>query len=156
MAAIGTCAIGRVVPCCRVAVFIALVSTGIFASQLSFGQGKGGPQKTFRTPEEGAKTLGAAYRKGDPKAVADVLGGKAMRLVFSGDAVIDRQEREWFLSLYEEEHEVVADGDSRAVLTLGTDEVPYPIPIVTKGTRWRFDPSEGHEDLLSRRIARPS
>jgi hypothetical protein len=30
--------------------------------------------------------------------------------------------------------------------------VSYPIPIVTKGTRWRFDPSEGHEDLLSRRI----
>jgi hypothetical protein len=86
--------------------------------------------------------------------VAEVLGDKARRLVFSGDPVIDRHEREWFLSLYEEGHKVVADGNRSAVLQIGKDRQPYPIPIMKKGARWRFDPSEGHEDLLSRRISK--
>jgi hypothetical protein len=97
-------------------------------------------------------TLGAAYQEGDLKSVADILGDKGWRLVFSGDPVIDRHERAWFLSLYREGHEVVAESASRAVLQLGNDEQPYPIPMVKRGKRWRFDPSEGHEDLLSRRM----
>ena len=39
-------------------------------------------------------------------------------------------------------------------VNLGKDEQPYPIPLVKKGEQWRFDPSEGHEDLLSRRISK--
>jgi hypothetical protein len=86
--------------------------------------------------------------------VAEILGDKGQRLVSSGDAVIDRHERAWFLSLYREGHEVVAESDSRAVLQLGKDGEPYPIPIVKKAGKWRFDASEGHEDLLSRRISK--
>ena len=120
----------------------------------AFGQGKSGPQKVFPSPEAAAKALGAAYQKGDPKAVTEILGDKAWRLVFSGDPVIDRHERAWFLSLYEEGHEVVADGGRSAVLQLGKDGQPYPIPVIKKGRLWQFDPSEGHEDLLSRRIGK--
>src|SRR5512136_2082421 len=119
-----------------------------------FGQGQSGPQKMFPSPEAAAKALGAAYKKGDPRAVAEILGDKAWRLVFSGDPVIDRHERAWFLSLYEEGHKVVADGGRSAVLQLGKDGQPYPIPVIKKGRLWQFDPSEGHEDLLSRRISK--
>jgi len=133
---------------------VLVVAAGLLMLPAAFGQGKSGPQRTFARPAEAAKALGAAYRKGDPKAVADILGDKAWRLVFSGDPVIDRHERAWFLSLYKEGHEVLAESDSRAILNLGKDEQPYPIPIVKKGERWRFDPSEGHEDLLSRRISK--
>src|SRR5512136_2932440 len=117
-----------------------------------FGQGQSGPQKMFPSPEAAAKALGAAYKKADTKAVAEILGDKAWRLVFSGDPVIDRHERAWFLSLYREGDEVAAESGARAVLTIGKDETPYPIPIVKRKSEWRFDPSEGHEDLLSRRI----
>ncbi len=119
-----------------------------------FGQEKSGPQKTFATPAKAAKALGAAYRKGDRRTVAGILGDKAWRLVFSGDPIIDRHERAWFLSLYEEGHEVLVESDIRAVLQLGKDEQPYPIPIIKVDVEWRFDPSEGHEDLLSRRISK--
>ena len=74
--------------------------------------------------------------------------------MFSGDPVIDRHERAWFLSLYREGNEVDPKGESRAVLNLGKDEQPYPIPLVQVGAEWRFDPSEGHEDLLSRRMGK--
>src|SRR5574341_2227797 len=133
---------------------VLLLVVGHFLLPAAFGQGKSGPQRTFATPAEAAEALGAAYRKGAPKGVADILGDKAWRLVFSGDPVIDRHERAWFLSLYKEGHEVVAESDRRAVLNLGRDEQPYPIPIVKDGARWRFDPSEGHEDLLSRRMSK--
>ena len=131
---------------------VGLMVALLFFLPAAFGQGKSGPQQAFATPTEAANALGAAYRKGDPKTVAEILGDKGWRLVFSGDPVIDRHERASFLSLYKEGHEVVAESDTRAVLQLGKTEQPYPIPIVKKGTQWRFDPSEGHEDLLSRRM----
>jgi hypothetical protein len=133
---------------------VLLLTAVLLVYPAAFGQGKGGPQRTFATPAKAAKALGAAYQKGDPKTVAEILGDKAWRLVFSGDPVIDRHERAWFLSLYQEGHAVEAESDTRAVLNLGRDEQPYPIPIIKRGKRWRFDPSEGHEDLLSRRMSK--
>ena len=135
-------------------VLVLLLASLWLGAPNAFGQGQSGPQKTFASPGAAAKALGAAYHKGDPRAIAEILGDKAWRLVFSGDPVIDRHERAWFLSLYEEGHKVVADGGRSAVLQLGKDGQPYPIPIIKKGSLWQFDPSEGHEDLLSRRISK--
>lgn len=134
---------------------LCLVCDGeLFFLPSALGQNKNVTPTTFATPEEAASALAAAYQKGDSQAAVTILGDKAQRLVVSGDPVIDRHERAWFLSLYAEGHEVVADGDKSAVLQLGKDEQPYPIPIIKKGNRWQFDPSEGHEDLLSRRISK--
>jgi Protein of unknown function (DUF2950) len=66
---------------------------------------------------------------------------------------LDRHEANWFRSLYEEGHEVELQGN-KAILSLGQDKQPYPIPLVKEAGLWRFDSSEGHEDLLSRRISK--
>jgi len=130
----------------------------VVGGYLLLGSSSGGErapaQKTFSSAEEAAKALATSYKDLDLKAVAGILGDQGQRLVSSGDPVIDRYEREWFLALYDEGHEIVFEGEDRAVLQLGRDEYPYPIPIVKKGKGWRFDPSEGHEDLLSRRISK--
>jgi DUF2950 family protein len=142
-------AIGRIGCACGL-----WVVAGCLFLPAAFGQGKAIPPKSFATPKEATRALAAAYQKGDNKTVVEILGDKAWRLVLSGDPVIDRHERAWFLSLYQEGHEVVADGKGRAVLQLGKDGQPYPIPLIKKGAQWRFDSSEGHEDLLSRRISK--
>ena len=111
-------------------------------------------QKTFETAENAAEALAAAYEIDDQKAVAGILGDKGFAIARSGDPVIDRHEREWFLSLFRERHEVVSEGDDRAVLQIGREEYPYPIPIVKRAEKWSFDPDEGHQDLLSRRISK--
>jgi hypothetical protein len=46
--------------------------------------------------------LPAPYRNRDQKTVARILGEKGLRLGSSGDPVIDRYDREWFLSFYKE------------------------------------------------------
>src|SRR5512136_131723 len=118
------------------------------------GQGQGKAQKGFATAQEAAKALVGAYKKADVNALVEVLGPKGHRLVSSGDSVLDRLERDWFLSLYDEGHEIMPENRSRAVLQLGKDEQPYPIPIVKREGKWYFAPSEGHEELLSRRMSK--
>jgi hypothetical protein len=139
-------------PCAKL--FVALAATSLIFVSPAFGIGEKASQKSFPSAEDAVQALSTAYKRGDPKAVAIILGDKGLRLVSSGDPVIDRYEREWFLSLYRQGHEVVAESDSRVVLQLGKDEYPYPIPIVKEGERWRFDPQEGYEELLSRRISK--
>jgi len=112
---------------------LAVVMIGFFFVSPAFGAGKSAGQRSFTTAKDAAEALGKAYQKGDRKAVAAILGDKAMALVSSGDPVIDRHERSWFLSLYCEGYEVVAESGGRAVLQLGRDGEPYPIPIVMKG-----------------------
>ena len=109
--------------------------------------------RSFATPEAAAEALGAAYASGKRAKIAAVLGDKAMKLVKSGDPVIDRHERQWFLNLFRGGHTIEPDGD-HAVLLLGDEELPYPIPLVSSAGTWRFDPHEGVEDLLSRRISK--
>ena len=125
-----------------------------FVPTSAFAQGQGKAQKGFASAEEAAKALVGAYKKANVKALMEILGPKGHRLVSTGDPVEDRIERDWFISLYEEGHEILPESSSRAVLQLGKDEQPYPIPIVKKGGKWRFDPSEGHEELLSRRMSK--
>ncbi len=108
----------------------------------------------FPTPESAAAALGAAYESGDMAAVAAILGDPNQFLVRSGDPVIDRRERDWFLAQFRKGYKVEPDGSQRAVLEIGSRDEPYPIPIVKSGKHWRFDPQEGHEDLVSRRTSK--
>jgi hypothetical protein len=132
----------------------AVMLSGYIVPGAAFGQGQVKPQKGFTTAEKAAKSLAEAYKSADREALVEILGPKSHRLVSSGDPVLDRIERDWFICLYEEGHEILPESERRAVLQLGKDEQPYPIPIVKRGGMWRFDPSEGHEELLSRRMGK--
>jgi hypothetical protein len=40
------------------------------------------------------------------------------------------------------------------VARLGTEDWPFPVPIVKDGTAWRFDAAAGRDEILNRRIGR--
>lgn len=149
-------ALAWLVRCRQGRFMVPLVAGGIvFAAAAGCGQKEIAAQKTFASAENAADTLGMAYQAEDRSAAAALLGDAGQRLVVSGDPVIDRDERQWFLALFQEKHEVILEGESRAVLKLGDDGQPYPIPIIRgQDNRWRFDATEGHEDLLSRRMSK--
>lgn len=111
-------------------------------------------QKTFSSPEEAAKALVAAAKSGDAKAMQGILGPGSVELVQSGDAVADRAGRERFVQAYGQANKLARQGDAKAILLVGKDEWPLPIPIVKDAAGWRFDPKEGREEILNRRIGR--
>jgi hypothetical protein len=137
----------------RVALTTVMLS-GCLLPVVAYGQGRMKPQKGFPTPEKTAEALAGAYKGAHREALAAILGPSGHRLVSSGDPVVDKLERDWFVSLYEEGHEILPESESRAVLQLGKDEQPYPIPMVKRAGMWHFDENEGHEELLSRRMAK--
>jgi Protein of unknown function (DUF2950) len=111
-------------------------------------------QKRFASAEDGVQALIAATKAGDVKAMLDVLGPAARPLITSGDPVVERHDRERLVQAYEESHSLVMAGETKAVLQVGTDNWPFPIPLVMDETGWRFDTQAGREEILNRRIGR--
>jgi len=127
---------------------------------LLLGAGPAGGRQTppaataFPTPEAGFAALAAACRAHDERAMIRVLGAAADRLVRSGDAVADRAARDRFAAAYAATHEIQRPAADRAVLLVGEDGWPLPIPMVARGGRWRFDARQGAQELVDRRIGR--
>lgn len=111
-------------------------------------------QKIYATPDEAAKALVAAVKADDKKAMLGILGSDAKPIVDSGDAVADKRAGERFVKAYEEANKLEKSGDAKAVLSVGKDDWPFPIPIVKGDKGWSFDTKAGKEEILNRRIGR--
>jgi hypothetical protein len=111
-------------------------------------------QKTFASPEEAVKALIDAAKAGSQEELNAIFGPAAKELLSSGDAIADKAVRERFIKAYEAKNALIPDGDTKAVLQIGTEEWPFPIPIVKKGQQWSFDTKKGKEELINRRIGR--
>ena len=109
-------------------------------------------QQAFQTPEEAATALINAAKSGDMKAIVTVLGPNGEDIVSSGDEVADAATRAKFVAAYDAKHEIAKQGDSKAVMVIGPDDFPLPIPIIRKDGLWRFDTAAGREEILFRRI----
>jgi hypothetical protein len=115
---------------------------------------KKGVQETFASPDEAAKALAAAAAANDVTRMLAILGKEGAPLITSGDDVADREGREKFVRLYEEKNSVVREGDSKAILEVGHDAWPLPIPMVKEEEGWRFDTRQGAEEIIDRRIGK--
>jgi hypothetical protein len=131
---------------------LAILTVAFVTVQVVFGAGA--QQKSFSSPEEAVRTLIDAGKKNDTKAILEILGPEAKSFIETGDPVSDREARERFNKSYDEANKLVKTGDTKAVLQVGKDEWPLPIPLVKGGTGWRFETKEGKEEILNRRIGR--
>jgi hypothetical protein len=96
----------------------------------------------------------SAARTGDQKGVLTVLGRDGADIVSSGDAIADASARNRVVEAYDAKHQVVMEGTDKAVLIIGREDWPFPIPLVRKDSTWRFDTTAGREEILYRRIGR--
>ena len=62
--------------------------------------------------------------------------------------------RKRVLDAYDAAHRISSEGADKAVLTIGTEDWPFPIPLVRKDGSWSFDTAAGREEILARRIGR--
>jgi hypothetical protein len=110
-------------------------------------------QESYKTPEDAAAALAAAAKSG-PRDILKVLGRGADDIVSSGDEVADADIRARFVSMYDAKHAIKADANKKATLLLGSDDFPFPIPLVNTRSGWEFDASAGRIEVLRRRIGR--
>ena len=111
-------------------------------------------QEAFKTPDEAASALVSAAKAGDMKALATVLGPDGDAIVSSGDKVADATTRQKFVTAYEAKHQITMEGDNKAIMVIGDQDYPLPIPIVRKNRMWRFDTAAGRQEILARRIGK--
>ena len=109
-------------------------------------------QKGFASAQEGVTALVEAVKLNDQPMLLAILGPQGSELMSSGDEVADTQGRESFIKAYGEAHKLVLEGGTQAVLVIGKDEWPLPIPLVKSEDRWRFDTQRGEDEILARRI----
>jgi hypothetical protein len=128
---------------------------GVAAAMLVFAPASGAnAQQSFKTPEEAAAALASAAKSGDRGGLLTVLGRGSADILFSGDPVDDAATRQRFVTAYDAKSTIATEGDSKAVLIIGSDDFPFPIPLVRKDGAWRFDTAAGREEILLRRIGR--
>ena len=111
-------------------------------------------QRMFKTPEAAAEALIAAAESFDVPALTGIFGPDGVDLVVTDDAVSDRNTAASFAAQARTKMAVTRDPGNKklAVVSVGEEEWPLPIPIVKQGGKWRFDTAAGREEFLFRRI----
>ncbi len=111
-------------------------------------------QKTFKSPGEAVKALSDAVKGNDEKGLLTIFGPAGKELISSGDEVADQAGRGRFVKAYEEMNKLVNENDEKIIFHVGSEDWPFPIPLVKKGENWFFDTMAGKEEILNRRIGR--
>ena len=112
------------------------------------------PPETFASPEQAVDSLVAATRNTRLKELRQILGAEGRALIWSGDRVADRLGRDTFIAAYDRGHRLQLNGANEAVLIVGSEQWPFPIPLVKNGSGWHFDTASGVQEILNRRIGR--
>ncbi len=133
------------------------LAAGCFAAvsaTLPLRAATGSEAKSFQSPEQAVSAVVAALRAGDQPAVRAILGPSSERILESGDPAADRLAVQRFLASYDAAHAIQRSSDAHAELVTGSDQWPFPIPLVKQKPGWRFDTPAGEQEILARRIGR--
>ena len=111
-------------------------------------------QKQFDTPKEAADALIQAAETYDVAGAKEILGADSEDLISSEDPVMDRNRAQAFAAKAKEKTSIEMDkkNSNHAILLVGNDNFPLPIPIVKQKGKWLFDTKVGREEILNRRV----
>lgn len=111
-------------------------------------------QESFATPQWAADALIKAATEYDTAALLKIFGPDGKDFIASADPVQDKKYAAAFVAKAREKTSVTTDPNngSRAILSVGNDNWPFPVPIVRRGRKWIFDAERGHDEILYRRI----
>ncbi len=108
-------------------------------------------QKGFQTPQLAADALIKAAESNDVPALLEIFGPDGKDFIQSADPVNDKNLIERFAEKARERHSVSME-KGMAVLQVGTEHWPLPVPIVKRQGQWYFDSKAGQDEILLRRI----
>jgi Protein of unknown function (DUF2950) len=113
-------------------------------------------QQTFATPQEAAQALVNAAEQNDTAAMLKLFGPGGKDIVQSGDAADDKAARAQFAARAHAKLQVELEKDNpnRAIVVVGDQNWPLPVPLIRKNGRWYFDAAVGRVEILARRVGR--
>ena len=140
---------------------IIMLSTLAFSCLLFVG----GTQRTnaqtgkgtgFGTAQEAVDALVAAAEKYDEKRLQEILGPDSNDIILTGEPVRDREMAAEFAAQARTKKNLTRDphNSNRMIVTVGSDDWPFPVPLVRLAGKWYFDTKEGRAEILLRRIGR--
>jgi hypothetical protein len=109
-------------------------------------------QAHFASPEEAMRALVDAAKAKDRGALAEIFGAEHQAEMYSGDQVQDNEEMDEFAADVQESAKLERVDDTRFTLLIGTENWPFPMPIVKEDNQWRFDSETGQVELMNRRV----
>lgn len=128
------------------------LAIGTVLCVLLSGRPASAEQTSFTSAQEAVDALVASIRSSDTAKIVSVLGKRGSALANSGDTVSDAAARERFLAAYDKAHELRHMADGPYILFVGTQEYPFPIPLIETSGIWKFDADGGAQEILDRRI----
>jgi len=137
---------------------LASLLVALLGAVAAFGQVSSAPQqaaqKTFATPAQAADALIQAAESYDLSSLKEILGPESEKFLSSEDPIQDKNNAAEFAAKARQKNEVTVDtkNPKRAVLLVGEDGWPLPIPLVLRGGKWLFDTKAGQQEILLRRI----
>jgi hypothetical protein len=111
-------------------------------------------QKQFDTPKQAADALVQVAASFDVVAAKEILGPDGEDLIASQDPVQDKNRAAEFAAKAKEKMSVQTDkkNPNQAIVLVGNDDFPLPIPLVKQKGKWSFDTKVGREEILNRRV----
>jgi hypothetical protein len=112
--------------------------------------------KTFPTPQAAADALINAAEKYDVPALEAIFGPEGKQIIHTGEPAYDREIAQKFAAQARSNMVVSVDPESktRAFISVGNEDWPFPVPIVKTGGTWSFDSKAGLHEIFLRRIGR--
>ena len=130
-------------------VFGVTTRTNAQAENVSKGTG-------FASHQEAVEALVAAAEKFDEKSLEAILGPNSFDIIHTGEPVRDKEMATEFAAQTRTKQSLTKDprNPNRLILNVGSDEWPFPVPLVKLGDKWYFDGNAGRKEILLRRIGR--
>jgi Protein of unknown function (DUF2950) len=109
--------------------------------------------KTFDSPAAAGAALIAAAQAGDRDALMAIFGPDGKEILYSGDAVKDKNTLELFVNKYKEMNRWSKSEAGSEILYIGADNLAFPIPLEKNASgQWAFNTAAGKDEVLARRI----
>jgi hypothetical protein len=112
-------------------------------------------QRTFASPEDAGTAFLDAAKSGDQQALLAIFGPDAKNVLFSGDAVKDKNALQDFVAAYTQMHRWREIQAGAEMLYIGADNFVFPVPLGKNASaQWQFDTAAGKDEILARRIGK--
>ncbi len=111
-------------------------------------------QERFDTSEAAAQAVIDAAGRHDAARLSAILGPHAPEVLSSGNKEQDVAEQTEFARLARTRHrlEISRLNPNRAILAIGDEDWPFPVPILRINGKWSFDASETPAEMHARHI----